>query len=247
MRRVQEACAGVQRRPGWRFLGFLDERGRTLAEACLHKQTAVAAFWGGFAGAQRCLLGLGGDCPPQEADFPLCAVQIACQLPPHAGAVAPCTHRDYLGALLGLGLERECIGDILTRADGAVCFVLERTAPVILQELTSVGRCIVRCTSTKALQLADWQPQTEQVRINVPSLRLDAVLAALLHTSRAKAAELISRGAVSLCHVPVSQPHTAVQPQDTISVRGSGRFLIEDVDGQSKKGRLWLSARRYVG
>ncbi len=248
VRRVQDAAAGARYGGGYRFLGFLDERGRALAEAALNRETVCAAFWGGFAGAQRCYLGLGAEEPPAEKDFPIAAVRIACWMP---GRTLPAAqlpgHRDYLGALLGLGLRRECVGDILTDGDAAVCFVDARMEPLLLQELTGVGRFSVRVEPADPALSADWQPKTQTVRVNVPSLRADAVVAALLHLSRADAAALIVRGAVSVCHVPLTQQHTAVQPGDTLSVRGAGRWRIVAVDGQSKKGRLWLETEKFTG
>ena len=247
VRRVQEAAAAVRYNGGRRFLGFLDERGRTLAEAALHKEEVYACFWGGFSGAQRCFLGLGAEPVPPSA-FPLGAVCVKCWTPQRSLPAEDLPgHRDYLGALLGLGLRRESVGDILTEGQQATCLLETHAVPLVLQELGAVGRFSAHCALADAEQLANWQPRTEQLRVNVPSLRLDAVLAALLHCSRADAAALITRGAVSLCHLPTTQPHAAVQPQDTISVRGAGRWRIVALEGQSKKGRLWLAAEHFVG
>ena len=247
VRRVQEAAAGVRYADGFRFLGFLDERGRALAEARLNREDVGFAFWGGFDGAQRCYLGLGAVQPPQPSTFPIAAVRITCWQP---GRQAPAGqlpgHRDYLGALLGLGVRRECVGDILTDGPSAVCFVDARMQPLV-QELTGVGRFSVRTEEEDLARLAGWQPQTQTVRVSVPSLRVDAVLAALLHVSRGDAAALVSRGAVALCHMPVTQQHMTVQPGDTLSVRGAGRWRIGETDGLSKKGRIWLEAEKFTG
>lgn len=247
VRRVQDAAAGA-RYGGYRFLGFLDERGRTLAEARLNKEDVFSAVWGGFAGAQRCYLGVGGQQPPEPEDFPLAAVRITCWQPGHTTPTAQLpTHRDYLGALLGLGLKRECVGDILTDGASAVCFLDAKMVSLVMDELTGVGRFSVRVEHVDPAETADWQQKTEEVRINVPSLRADAVLASLLHLSRADAAALIVRGAVSLCHVPLTQQHASIQEGDTLSVRGYGRWRIAEIGGLSKKGRIWLTAEKFTG
>ena len=247
VRRVQDAAAGA-RYGGQRFLGFLDERGRVLAEARLNREDVFSCFWGGFEGAQRCYLGIGGDEAPVPEDFPLAAVRITCWLPGHTVPTAQLpTHRDYLGALLGLGLRRECIGDILTDGDSAVCFLDDKMLPVVRDELSSVGRFSVRVEQVELAECAGWQQKTEEVRINVPSLRADAVLASLLHLSRAEAASLIMRGAVSLCHMPLSQQHASLEEGDTLSVRGYGRWRILEIGGLSKKGRIWLTAEKFTG
>ncbi len=248
VRRVQDAAAGVRYGGGYRFLGFLDERGKALAEARLNKEDVCAAFWGGFEGAQRCYMGIGDEAAPLPEDFPLAAVRITCWMPGHTVPAAQLpTHRDYLGALLGLGLRRECIGDILTDGDSAMCFLDEKMARLVLEELTGVGRFSVNTQRVDAAEAAGWRQKTEEVRINVPSLRVDAVLASLLHVSRADAAGLILRGAVSLCHVPLTQQHAAVQEGDTLSVRGYGRWRITETGGLSRKGRIWLNAEKFIG
>lgn len=247
VRRVQDAAAGA-RYGGFRFLGFLDERGCVLAEARLNKEDVYSLFWGGYEGAQRCYLGVGGEEAPAAEDFPLAAVRITCWLPGHTVPAAQLpTHRDYLGALLGLGLKRECVGDILTEGDSAICFLEAKMLPLVCDELTGVGKFSVRVESVPLSECAGRQQKTQEVRINVPSLRADAVLASLLHLSRADAAGLIVRGAVSLCHVPLSQQHAAVQEGDTLSVRGYGRWRIAEIGGLSKKGRIWLTAEKYTG
>ncbi len=248
MRRVQDAAAAVCNSGGYRFLGFLDERGRALAEARLNKEDAAALFWGGYEGAGRRFLGLGEYDPPEKEQFPLAAVRVTCWQPGHSIPTDKLpSHRDYLGALLGLGIKRECLGDILSEGDSAICFVDKKMQRVILEELTGVGRYSVRTELVDPDDLAGWQPKTEQLRINVPSLRADAVLAALLHLSRADATALILRGAVSVCHLPLTQQHAAIQEGDTLSVRGAGRWRIVAISGQSKKGRIWLDAEKFTG
>ncbi len=247
VRRVQDAAASVCSRGGYRFLGFLDERGRALAQARLNKENVAAFFWGGYEGAGRCLLGLAEEFPPEKEAFPLAALRITCWQP---GRTVPADklpgHRDYLGALLGLGLKRECVGDILTDGDSATCFLDVKMQQVVMDELTSVGRLSVRVEPADLQALAAWQPRTQQLRVNVPSLRADAVLAALLHLSRADASGLVQRGAVSVCHMPLTQLHATIQEGDTLSVRGAGRWRILAVGGQSKKGRIWLDAEKFT-
>lgn len=241
VRRVQDAARSLQNGYGRRFLGFLDERGRSLAEAGLNREQAEGTFWGGYEGAQRVLLGLSGDGPIPPADFPLAAVKITCS------RAEGLTHRDYLGALLGLGLRRECLGDILSANDTAVCFAERKMADVLCGQLVSVGRFAARAEPAAEADLAGLMPKTETLTINVPSLRADAVLAALLHLSRADSGALIESGALLICHVPSLAPHTAVEEGDTLSVRGYGRFRIVQLGGLSKKGRLWITAEKFTG
>ncbi len=240
VRRVQEAVAAV-RGGGLRFLGFLDERGRSLAQAQLNRYDVNVNFWGGFKAARRWLLGL-SEWPLQPEDFPLSAIRIRC----YPGEEPP-SHRDYLGALMGLGIKRECIGDILVVQDGAICFVEQKMADFLFRELISVGRCPVHLETADIQEYENWQQAVEPMRLNVASLRADTVLAALLRVSRGDAAALIERGAVLLCGVTLSSTHTAVEAGDSFSVRGYGHFRIAEIGGESRKGRLWLQAEKFIG
>ena len=245
VRRVAELAAAV-RYGGVRFFGFLDERGRELAEACMNREGAVGCFWGGFDGAGRWYLGHGCEEAPMPEAFPLTAVRITCWLPgrtvPTAGLPG---HRDYLGALLGLGIERDRVGDILVDGASAICFLEKKIAQVVWQELTEVGRFTVQLEEVRAEECVGLAFRTEQLTVNVASLRLDAVLAALLRLSRSDAAAMITHGAVSVGHIVRTQPHLELQEQDILSIRGHGRYRVGQVGSLSKKGRLWLTIEKY--
>ena len=151
---------------------------------------------------------------------------------PHAERAL--THRDYLGALLSLGIKRECLGDILPCPNGAYVFALPRIAPLLLEDLTSVGRCAarVRTASSEALPPI---PQPEEKTASVASLRLDAVLAAMLHVSRA----------VDVNHVTMSSALSEVYENDRFSVRGYGKYRLCGTGARSRKGRTFVSYLEY--
>lgn len=140
---------------------------------------------------------------------------------------------------MGLELRREALGDIVLPPEEpgtAYLFALEPAAALICQELRSVGR-----TEVTAQQLAlDEVPEFAQAErrlqtATVSSLRLDAVLAAMLRCSRGMAAELVAAGRVEINHLPVSSAHAPVYESDVFTVRGKGRFRLTALPGKSKK------------
>lgn len=146
----------------------------------------------------------------------------------------------------GACLKREALGDILLPADApgtAYVFALEPAAKLICRELCQAGRTEV---STRLLEPEEIPafpaPERQLLTATVSSLRLDAVLSAMLHVSRGTAAELIEAGRVEINHLPVEKPHAPVYEQDVFTVRGKGRFRLTALPGKSKKIVLSLSS-----
>jgi len=149
------------------------------------------------------------------------------------------THRDYLGAVLGLGLGRGKIGDIRMAAgqSGATLYAVEDVAYFIAEHLTQVGRVAVKA---KTHQELDGQESTGVTkRVTVPSMRLDAVLGAAFNLSRGKAAALIDAEKVFVNWQIAKKTYT-IEPGETITVRGMGRATIDSQGGNTKKDRIVL-------
>lgn len=155
------------------------------------------------------------------------------------------SHRDYLGALLGLGVKREWLGDILVEDGGAAVFCLKSIEAHLLT-LEQVGRWGVK---TERIALSDVTPPERKVKpvsFTVQSARLDAVTARLFHLSRTAAAERIRVGDVQLNYVLCQRPDAAVQPGDILSLRGSGKAQLTEIGGQSRKGRVFLTGEIWL-
>ena len=148
------------------------------------------------------------------------------------------THRDYLGSVLGLGIDRGKVGDVRLGEDGAVLYVLEDIAPFVVENLTQVGRVTVKATMDKEIDGIEATGKTK--RINVPSMRLDAVIGSALNLSRGKAATLIESEKVFVNWKQAKKTHT-IAVGDKITVRGVGRIEINSVDGTTKKDRIVLT------
>lgn len=155
------------------------------------------------------------------------------------------THRDYLGALMNLGIERDMIGDILCDESGACIFVLRELAAYICQELLRVRHTSVRCRQI-APAACSRRPRMEQLTVNIASERLDAVLAAVYHLPRAKAQNLIEQGAVTVSGRVQSSAGRSMKAGERVSVRGYGKFVFEGETASSRKGRLFVSIRKFA-
>lgn len=156
------------------------------------------------------------------------------------------THRDLLGAVLGQGLEREKVGDLLVRPDSCDLLVFGELAPYLLQNLDSAGRVRIR---VEEIDLADLEPPqvtVKTIRDTVSTPRLDAVLSSGFSMARGKAADLITAGRVELNHRPCVKPDRSVTQGDVITCRGFGKCVLKELGGQSKKGRTMLVLDRYL-
>ena len=159
---------------------------------------------------------------------------------------AELSHRDILGALMGLGITREKLGDILLDHGRCQVLVLRDALPILLSQWESAGRWKMKLREIPLEQLEAKPPQVKTIRDTVAALRLDAVLAAGFSTSRSKAADLVSAGRVSVNHRECAKADRTVGEGDVLSCRGLGKCVVKEVLGQSKKGRFMLVLERYI-
>lgn len=245
MRRVEELCRVASARGIPRYTGFLSDREQVLAEAACNKARFTdVRLWGGYEGAERKVLCL----EPSQAwqEEPLAYIRLKAYT--SSGEKTP-GHRDYLGSILALGLDRACLGDLLQDPEDESVFyavVLADKQELIATELTSAGRCPVQAAYCDALprEILQGTERTLQ-EATVPSLRVDAVLAAMMHTSRSRVADYIAAGRVEINHLPLRNSHEAVYARDIFTVRGQGRYQLVEIGGKSRKDRVFISFFQY--
>lgn len=203
-------------------------------------------FWGGYEGAERCVCLFLPDWQGEEdvlddPEGPLAALEA--RFP----ADASLGHRDILGALMGLGLTREKLGDILLPGGGR-CQVtaLREALPILLSQWEGAGRWKASLRQVPLSELTPAPVEVRTIRDTVASPRLDAVLGAGFSLSRAKAAAYISAGKVAVNHRECLKGDRQVEQGDVLTCRGLGKCVIREVPGQSKKGRTMLVLDRYV-
>ena len=203
-------------------------------------------FWGGYEGAERAVCLFLPDWQEEEdalagADGPLAALEASFP------AGAQLSHRDILGSLMGLGITREKLGDILLPGPGR-CQVaaLREVMPILLSQWEGAGRYKVRLEKIPLSRLAPAPAQVKTIRDTVASPRLDAVLGAGFALSRSKAAAYISAGKVAVNHRECLKGDKLVEEGDVLTCRGLGKCVVKEVPGQSRKGRTMLVLERYI-
>lgn len=237
-RRVADAVNAARQKGACHFLGFFSDRQQELARAELHRQNwNLFAFSGGNEGAERMMLCVFAD--DEQAVFPIAPLQMS-----FCGAGRALTHRDYLGAVLALGVAREGVGDIQAGHEGAVLYVQDKLVPFLCDNLIQVGSRLVKTFVAQSGEPAvPYAP--EPGGASVASLRLDAVLAAVLRQNRKEAAMRIARQEVQVNHRVVTAGHLPLQEGDLLSVRGEGRFRLTAANQRSKKNRVLIEFLKY--
>lgn len=225
------------------FTRFLEPSALPVVNVAAAHAGVEVALWGGYDGAERCMAAFYAEDPPGAEDWPMAALRLQWN-----GRFANPGHRDLLGAVMGLGIERETTGDIAmgTYRDApcAYLFALAEVADYIAANLDSAGRASLKVNlSTETPQLLP--PEGESLRLTVQQQRLDAVLAAACRLSRSEAQRLIAAGLVKLNHVPQLRPDARLNEGDLISARGYGRVRVTAFQGESRRGRQVVQVFRY--
>ena len=224
---------------------FLEPSALPTVNAAAAWAGVKAALWGGYEGAERCVAAFYADDPPDAGDWPILALRLQWN-----GRFATPGHRDLLGAVMGLGIEREMTGDIAMGvyrdAPCAYLFALREVADYVAANLDSAGRASLK-VSVATEEPALLPPEGDSLRLTVQQPRLDAVLAAACRLSRSEAQRLIAAGLVKLNHVPQLRPDARLEEGDLISARGYGRVRVTAFQGESRRGRQVVEVFRYGG
>ncbi len=244
------------------YLPFLTMRERRRAERLLIARGMGDAywFWGGHKTAERTCLFLLPDyliaILPEDATeretalFDYLAEELNDVVVPlciRGSGFRKLTHRDYLGAVLGLGIERDAIGDIAVQDEySAILFCPRTLASFFAGELTKVGADTVRCRECVIDETFTDGKQYRPISDTVASPRLDCVVAALCNLSREAAQNAVRSGFVEVDFEVEERVDTILEAPITISVRGHGRFILRSFDGETRKGRLRMRADQLV-
>lgn len=154
-------------------------------------------------------------------------------------------HRDYLGAVMNLGIERCKLGDIMIEEDNALLFVKEELAEYVMEHLTRIRNTSVKLAVVQELP-ASYEPRYEEIRGTVASVRLDTVLSLAYPQSRSKLTAIIESGRVFVNGKLITSNGYRLKDGDIISVRKLGRIVYDGVLSETKKGRYLTAVRRYL-
>lgn len=236
-KRLAELARRAERRGEAAASDFLTPAGQLAAQQL---RLGPLVFDGGYPGAERrCAVFL----PWEDCEW---TSRVAClEIRPSSEKFAEeLTHRDYLGALMSLGLSRDTMGDIVIQGKRAYLFCLDSVAPYISGQLSEVRRTSVRAAPCDAASVAPAE-QPKETSVTVQSARLDALVAAVYRLSRSEAQRLFERELVLVNSLPPRSPGLPAREGDVVSVRGHGRFVFLGEAGETRKGRIRAAVRVY--
>lgn len=199
--------------------------------------------FGGNELSERQIVGFGSEEDFGYAGhFPIAVIKISPLLEKFSD---PLNHRDFLGALMHLGIERSTLGDILVKEKTAYLFCLDSIADYICTELTKVKHTNVKCEITD-LDIPALKPTLVDEEFPVSYLRLDGIIASLLKCSRSEALSFFEDKKVTLNGHVTGRNSTLLKDGDIFSVRGHGKFIFTGSGGTTRKGKIYIHIRRYV-
>ena len=236
------------------FSRFLDTRQRTLAESVCRKHRGLRAFFcGGYPEAER-TVGIflpdyiKAESLPELLDYftenpeenPLTVLSIG------KDSFSTLSHRDYLGSMMGLGIKREMLGDILVREDGCDIVLLKSIVKFLEDNLQKAGRGTLSAEIKSVDEIIVPQQKTLDKLCIVASLRLDSAVSAAFDISRSLAAEAINKGVVSVNGLQTQKTDAKISQGDKIVLRGKGKVVVKELAGETKKGRLKVIFQKFI-
>lgn len=215
------------------FFPFLSERRQALAEKYLRSICFENfSFFGGYDYSERKMLAMCYD--DTKPDFPVSALEF------HYRSFDKLTHRDFLGVLMSLGIERETVGDILVEDGRTIVFVKSELKDYIVSQISKIGNVGVKICDADLSKLPKGRG-TEELSLVVSSLRLDNIIAGVTGLSREKTKSLILTGNVSLNYIQTMNISQPTFVGDVLIIRGKGKYILNAVMGETKKGRIRIS------
>lgn len=198
--------------------------------------------FGGYEFSERQMAAFLPDAFSALAEYPIKIIRFH---PVNLKYAEELMHRDYLGALMNLGIERSKLGDILIQDKDAYVFVSKSLASYIAEELSKVKHTIVVANLVNQIDF-HYEPQFEEIKGTVASVRLDALLSLAFHTSRSKLTALIEGGKVFVNGKLITSNGYHLKDEDIISVRQMGRFRYKGILSETKKGRCYVMIHKYI-
>lgn len=239
-KKIQSFIDIVNAKDTIQYSTFMNERQLELTKCICENKLDSILFWGGYAQADRVLLGISSSYKKiTVGDFPIQCLELK------FNPKYPLGHRDFLGAIMNLNIARELIGDIIVNNGLAIVFVVNHIAQIIKTELVKVGNIGVKVEQSASLVIENHK-QMVSFSTSVSSLRLDCIVAAFTNLSREASARMIKSQLVKLNYNVVLSTCKNVGDGDTLSIKGYGKFLIALKNETTKKGKLKIMYHKYI-
>lgn len=198
--------------------------------------------YGGYEHSERQMVAFLPDALCFEKDYPISILKIE---PTQKKFAEELSHRDYLGAILNLGIERCKLGDILVQENGAILFVHRSLERFIIEELSRIRHTQIKVYTIETSDF-DYKPNIKEIKGTVSSLRLDSLLSLAFSSSRSKLVAYIESGKVFVNGKLITSNGYQIKEDDIISVRGLGRFQYKELTSKTKKDRLYVTIHLYI-
>ena len=236
---IEDLSDAAIRRKTPKFTKFCDERTLFLFNEYAKKAGyAGNLVWGGYPDSDRAVIGFFPDyLDPDSSLFPLSLIKVS--------GASSCSHRDFLGSLLGLGISRDTIGDILISDSDAFIFVYDTVKDYVMLNLTKVASHRVTLKEEENICILP-QKKFEEIQGTVSSVRLDSIVSLFTRKSRADSQSLISAERVFVNYSVSASASFRLKEGDIISVRGFGKMRLSLIGGETKKGRIKITISKYV-
>lgn len=210
------------------------------------------AFYGGYPEAERkmiCFFSEQSGIAVSQLNFPICCVRI---VPINKKFCDSLSHRDYLGTVMNLGITRDQIGDILVQQKNvggstvSIAYLFcKKDKADLLTGITRIKHTTV-AAETISFEEMDWEPSFKEITGSVSSFRLDGILSLAIKASRSQSLALIQAGEVFLNGRCCTENAKKLETGDIFSARGYGKFLFEQTNSLSKKGRYHITVKQYI-
>lgn len=222
------------------FLGLSEQQ--AFYEIQRDVEYAGYGMEGGSPLCERMIIRFGTpDLLGYEEKYPIQCLKIVPQAPKFAENLS---HRDFLGAIMNLGIERDTIGDIFVNDKEAVVFCLDSIAGYLIDNLEQVRHTRVKCMADAGTEKL-CSPDTEQISLSVSSARIDTVVSKLYNVARSQSLELFRNGRVYVNGRLTGNNSYALKTGDIITARGFGRFVYIGEQGQTRKGKIRIGVEVY--
>jgi RNA-binding protein YlmH len=238
---VVEMARNAQEKYVNRFTFFLDERQQELCKQVLASEKLDNyTLWGGYESAERKIIGFFS--PNEEYDYDLFPVKSVCFTYRKTDKLS---HRDFLGVLMSLQIERYCVGDIIVGEGCTNVLVTDKISDRIIYEISKIGRVGVKAQYGFDKSVVS-SVQLSEIDGTVASLRADCIVSFALHISREKASALIRQHGISVNHMINYKADMLLKGSDIFSVKGCGKFILKSINGVSKKERIRITLCKFI-
>ncbi len=177
-----------------------------------------------------------------EEAFPIRCLKIEPLCPKFAESLS---HRDFLGAIMNLGIDRSTVGDLFVQEQSAVVFCQENIAPYMTEQLSQVRHTQVKCVEIEATEVS--APVPEEISLSVSSARIDAVLSRVYNLSRSQSMDLFRACRVYVNGRLMENNSYSLKEGDKVTARGFGRFVYIGVQGATRKGKMRVAVEVTAG